>query len=353
VYPALAVLQSQGSETDAILWVGGEGGMEAEIIERLNIPFTTIPAAGIHGVGFRNLPSNIIRLLRGVFASMKILSDFKPDVLLFTGGFVAVPMAVAGIRFPSLLYTPDIEPGLAIKAIARFSDCIALTADESKTYFGFHKNLIVSGYPTRPGLASMSREDSRQHFMLHDNKPVLLVFGGSKGAQTINQAILGILPNLLDHCQVLHITGKANLDAALQAKACLSENSSEYHPYPYLHDDMGAAFSAADLAVCRAGASTLGELPLFRLPAILIPYPYAWRYQKVNAEFLVKNGGAVLLKDEDMEQHLLKTILDLFQSGNRLADMRKQLAALARPQAAQTIAEALRDLVSTRKGLKA
>ncbi len=327
--------------------------MEAEIVERLRIPFTTIPAAGVHGVGLRTLPSNIFRLLRGVFASMKILSEFKPDVLLFTGGFVAVPMAVAGVKYPSLLYTPDIEPGLAIKAIARFSDLIALTAEESKTYFKFHRNLIVTGYPTRPELSSWSRKDGLRHFGLNDSKPVLFVFGGSKGALTINQAVLGILPELLEQCQVLHVTGKANLDAALDARANLKSHADDYHPYPYLHDDMGAAFAAADLAVCRAGASTLGELPLFGLPAILVPYPYAWRYQKVNAEYLVNNGGAVLVKDEDLRSDLLNTVHELLESTEKLENMRKNLSTLAKPQAAQTIAGALKNLVATQKGVKA
>lgn len=324
--------------------------MEAEIIERLNIPFTTIPAAGVHGVGLRALPANIARLVRGIFASWKILSEFKPDVLLFTGGYIAFPMAVAGRKIPSLLYTPDIEPGLAIKAISRFSNCIALTTEESKAYFKFHKNLIVTGYPTRDGLASISREESHIHFGLHTEKPILLVFGGSKGAQTINKAILAAIPTLLEYCQVLHITGKTNLDAALDIKASLQKNSGDYHPYPYLHDDMGAAFAAADLAVCRAGASTLGELPLFGLPAILVPYPYAWRYQKVNADYLVKNGGAVLLKDEDLGQDLVKTILALIQSDERLKDMRKHMSELATPLGAHTISAALHDLVNQQKG---
>jgi undecaprenyldiphospho-muramoylpentapeptide beta-N-acetylglucosaminyltransferase len=353
VYPALVVLQTLGSDANSVLWVGGEDGMEAELVTRLNIPYTTIPAAGVHGVGLLALPSNLWRLLRCVFASRKLLSDFKPDALLFTGGFVAVPMAVAGISTPSLLFTPDIEPGLAIKAIARFSDCVALTAEQSKAFFAFHKRLIVSGYPTRPDLLKWTAADARKHFGLHAKKPVLLVYGGSKGAQSINLAVLENLPDLLVSSQVLHITGQSNYSEAQTVRDGLTANAQDYLLFPYLHEDMGAAFAAADLVVSRAGASTLGELPLFGLPAILVPYPYAWRYQKVNADYLVKHGGALLIKDEDLKSELLPTVTSLLKSPDRLTNMKNKMKALSNPQASQILAATLRELVSETKDRKA
>src|ERR1700690_567553 len=154
VYPALAVhkaLLTIKPETET-LWIGGEGGMEAELVKRAAIPFETIPAAGLHGVGLRALPRNTITLLRGVKASMKILREFKPDVLFFTGGYVAGPMAFAGRKIPTLLYVPDIEPGLALKSLARFADVIAVPAPDSQKYFA--KKVIVSGYPLRADLAT-------------------------------------------------------------------------------------------------------------------------------------------------------------------------------------------------------
>jgi UDP-N-acetylglucosamine--N-acetylmuramyl-(pentapeptide) pyrophosphoryl-undecaprenol N-acetylglucosamine transferase len=322
--------------------------MEAEMVSRLSIPFTSIPAAGVHGVGLKTLPSNIARLLRGVLASRRILAEFKPDALLFTGGYVAVPMAVAGWKIPSLLYTPDIEPGLAIKAIARFSDRIALTAPESKAYFRFHKHLEVTGYPTRPDLAGWNKSDALRHFGLNDTKPVLFVFGGSKGALSINEATFEILPELLGRMQVLHITGQAHIVQAETVKSGLP-NGADYHPLAYLHDDMGAAFTAADLVVCRAGASTLGELPLFGLPAILVPYPYAWRYQKVNADYLVKNGGAVLLKNDDLHSGLMPAIQNLLNSPDQMKTIRERMLKLSTPNAAEKLAGILRNLSTNTK----
>ena len=266
-----------------MLWVGSEGGMEAELVKRNQIPYAAIPAAGVHGVGWRMLPRNLWQLFRGVLASRRILRQFRPDLLLFTGGYVAVPMAVAGHAVPTLLYVPDIEPGLALKVLARFADRIAVTAESSKKYFRAGAPVTVTGYPIRPELARLERDAARQSLGLAPQGTVLLVMGGSKGARSINRALLAILPDLPVEIQVLHLTGQLDWDEVQGARAALpADVAARYHPLPYLHD-MGAALAAADLAVSRAGASTLGEFPLFGLPAILVPYPYAWRYQKVNA----------------------------------------------------------------------
>ena len=121
--------------------------MEARLVERANVPFKTIPAAGVHGVSLKMLPGNVIRLVRGFFAARRILDEFKPDVLFFTGGYVAVPMALAGMRVPTALYVPDIEPALAIKTLARFADRIAVTAQESFRYFKRRERIIPDRLP--------------------------------------------------------------------------------------------------------------------------------------------------------------------------------------------------------------
>jgi UDP-N-acetylglucosamine--N-acetylmuramyl-(pentapeptide) pyrophosphoryl-undecaprenol N-acetylglucosamine transferase len=109
------------------LWVGGEGGMEEALVKRQGITYQSIPAAGVHGVGLVTLPRNLAMVGRGVLASRRILNEFKPDVLFFTGGYVAVPMALAGASIPCMLYVPDIEPGMALKSLSRFADVIAVT----------------------------------------------------------------------------------------------------------------------------------------------------------------------------------------------------------------------------------
>jgi len=341
VYPALAVLEQLQSATLNALWVGGEGGMEEELVRRAGTPFRAIPAAGVHGVGLRALPGNLLKLLRGAIQARKILRQFKPQVILFTGGYVAAPMALAAWNVPALLYVPDIEPGLALKFLSYFAKAIALTAPDSEKYFSRRNRLFVSGYPLRADLPQWARPAAARRLELDPALPTLLITGGSKGARSINQAVLRVLPGLLAFTQVIHLTGALDWQECQQAAQNLPvELKPRYRALPYLHE-MGAALAAADLVVSRAGASTLGEYPLFGLPAILIPYPYAWRYQKVNADFLAERRAAVILPDQALDAEMLTTVKTLMQDTEKLAAMRAAMRSLARPAAAQQIASQL------------
>ena len=326
--------------------------MEAGLVERAGVPFKAIPAAGVHGVGLKHLPRNLWQLTRGFFAARRILREFRPDALFFTGGYVAAPMALAGRRVPTLLYVPDIEPAMALKMLSRFADCITLTAEASRNYFPrrARTRTIVSGYPTRAGFAKWDRGTARKALHLSGEIPVLLVFGGSKGARSINTAVLEHLPELLALAQVIHISGELDWPAVDEARKRLTqEQIARYHAFPYLHEEMGAALAAADLTVSRAGASVLGEYPLFGLPAVLVPYPYAWRYQKVNADHLAGRGAAVILEDGRLAAQLLPAIQSLLENPAKLQSMRQAMRSLAHPQAAAEIAGQLAALAGKRR----
>ena len=349
VYPALSVLLRMMTDEAAgypeILWVGSQGGMEAELVKRAGVRFEAIPSAGVHGVGWRALPGNLWRLWRGLLASRRLLHAYQPHVLFFTGGYVAVPMALAswlGRVGKRLLYVPDIEPGLALKTLSRFADVIALSVADSQRFFSGKVHQVVTGYPLRPELDRWTRSAALQQFGLRADLPVLLVTGGSKGARSINRAISAGLPQLLNSLQVIHISGQLDFTEMDQARQALPEaQAANYRLFAYLHEEMGAALRVADLAVMRAGASTLGELPLFGLPAILVPYPYAWRYQKVNAAYLVEHGAAETLEDAELPEKLVPFILGLMNDLPRREKMRAALVELARPQAAKKITDLL------------
>ena len=344
MYPALAVhsaLAAKVTTMDA-LWVGSEGGMEESLVKRQGISFRGVPAAGLHGVGLANLPRNLAMLGRGVLAARRILNEFKPDIMFFTGGYVAVPVAIAGFSIPSLLYVPDIEPGMALRSLARFADAIAVTTDESQKYF--KKPVYEVGYPLRPDLALWDRQTANHHLGISGESLVLLVFGGSQGAHTINQAILNNLRELLAKFEIIHLSGEQDWQTIKNAREGLpTELAARYHALPYLHD-MGSALAAADLAVSRAGASALGEFPLFGLPAVLVPYPHAWRYQKVNADYLTRRSAAVILEDHRLKDDLLVTLNVLMENPNKLKAMRAAMFELSHPRAAEKIASALIEL---------
>lgn len=380
MYPALAVLKAltlndrARTESDAefygdrkgqaapvphpleVLWVGGIGGMEVDLVRREGVPFEAIPAAGVHGVGWRALPRNLWQILHGVYFARQIIRRFQPEVLFFTGGFVAVPLALAG-RLPglgiprpaSLLYVPDIEPGLALKTLAYFSDRIALTAKVSMKYFSSKVERIVTGYPTRADLKSWDLDQARQTLGISGEIPVLLVMGGSKGARSINRALLAVLPTLLAEMEIVHISGHLDWQEVDARRAELAlELRSHYHAYPYLHAEIGAALMVADLVVSRAGASILGEYPLFGLPAIVVPYPHAWRYQVVNARYLEERGAAVMLQDEALHSDLAPAILDLLHDTTRREKMHVAMRSLSQPEATATVGNLLWDLAAQR-----
>jgi UDP-N-acetylglucosamine--N-acetylmuramyl-(pentapeptide) pyrophosphoryl-undecaprenol N-acetylglucosamine transferase len=345
VYPALAIVERL---SDAhVMWIGGEGGVEQALVARAKIPFTTIPAGGLHGVGIVRMARNMLKLIAGTLKAWRLIGQQKPQALLTTGGFVSAPVAVAcrlrGV--PILLYLPDIEPGLAVKFVAKFAQQIGVTTDESVKYFPARKT-IVTGYPTRSGLAQTDRASANRRFELADDRKTLLVFGGSKGARSINRAVGAVLEPLLAKYQVIHISGSTDAAEVLARNATLPATLKPYyHVFEYVHD-MGLALAAADLVVSRAGASILGEYPLFGLPAILVPYPYAWRYQKVNADYLVTRGAALRLDDETLSETLLPAIEQLLGEEARLREMSAAARSLARPDPALALAQTLQKLAA-------
>lgn len=353
VYPALSVWQAIKDWTNpgrlsAVLWVGGEGGMEAELVQREGIPFEAIPASGLHGVGLKTL-SALVQNARGVRASQRILKQFKPDVMFFTGGFVAFPMAFAGRHIPTLLYVPDIEPGWALKATARFADKVALIADDSRQYFPgtTADKFVVTGHPVRQGLNAWDRQAARAAFGFSPELPTLLVFGGSKGARAINRAVIGVLPQLLAEMQVLHLSGSLDWEEVRAAQETLSADlAPRYRAFPYLHEQMGAAYTVADLILSRAGASSVGEFPLFGLPAILVPYPHAWRYQKVNADYLTGHGAAQMVSNDKLPEKILPMVLGLMRDPAQRMKMKTAMRSLANPNAAEKIGKLLFELGS-------
>ena len=344
VYPALAVLQAGNNNTDIeTLWIGSNDGIEAELVTRAGIEFRGISAAGLHGVNVFSIPKRLYKLIKGYFEAGKIIREFKPDVMFFTGGYVGFPVAMAGRKVPSVLFVPDIEPGVALNMLGKNADVITVVCEDSEKYFSGSGRIEITGYPTRTDIRQWKKSDALDHFGLSGNEPVLFVFGGSKGARSINNALKNNLSELLQLCRIIHITGKTDWDEMLHFYNELGEEDRKrYKIFPYLYEDMGAAFSAADLVISRAGASTLGEFPLFGIPAILVPYPYAWRYQKVNADYLVSKNAAQMIRDEDLSSQMVPAVSDLLHSPEKLDAMRNSMKKLARPDAALSILDILR-----------
>jgi UDP-N-acetylglucosamine--N-acetylmuramyl-(pentapeptide) pyrophosphoryl-undecaprenol N-acetylglucosamine transferase len=352
IFPALAAvgsLRKLGLTEEDILWVGTSGQIEETLIPRAGLRLETIAAGPIVGVSLPTKIMNAMKLTWSIGSANRILGNFGPDALLMTGGYVNVPVAIAAKlrRIPSLVYLPDIEPGLAIRRLSQLAEAVAATADASKQYFPAGK-VIVTGYPVRSTLRDAVVLDSASalaEFDLSPGRSTVLVTGGSRGARSINRALMHILPDLLDSYQVIHLSGTLDWpEVKANASKLDAERSAYYRAYPFLHERMGAAFRSADVVVARAGASMLGECPAFGLPAILVPYPYAWRYQKVNADYLAAQGAALTLNDERLKDELLPTLTDLLADRERLTLMSDASRSLRVPDAEDRLAQLIYSL---------
>ncbi|MBI2887680.1 MAG: UDP-N-acetylglucosamine--N-acetylmuramyl-(pentapeptide) pyrophosphoryl-undecaprenol N-acetylglucosamine transferase [Chloroflexi bacterium] len=350
VYPALAVVAALEEpplllERADLLYLGTRGRAEEELATRAGLAFAPIAAGAVRGRGPLALVGSLLSLIQGSLQAWAILGRFRPDAILATGGYVSVPVVLAAWlrRVPVLVYLPDVLPGLAVRCLALFARTLAVSAEPALEVLPRHKT-VVTGYPVRPGFGQEDRAAARSRLGLDLSLKTLLVWGGSQGARAINRQVALRLSELLRLCQVIHVCGAADAPWLHDLQAGLpAELRPRYHLYPYLFEGMAEAMAAADLAICRAGASVLGELPASALPAILVPGAFAGAHQAHNARYLAEAGGALLLAESRLEE-LAPTATALLQDDARLRQMSQRVQALARPEAARKIAGLLIEL---------
>ncbi|MBM2826291.1 MAG: UDP-N-acetylglucosamine--N-acetylmuramyl-(pentapeptide) pyrophosphoryl-undecaprenol [Dehalococcoidia bacterium] len=351
VYPIFSVLealvaQSDGATTELdALYIGGKSGVERTLASERGLPFKGVLGAPFRGGDPITFVIRAARTLIGTLQALYGIRNFHPDAILATGGYVSVPAVLAGwiLGIPSVIYLPDVEPGWAVKFLSRFAHTVAVTTHQSRPFLR-GANVVETGYPVRSEFLHLDRAAARRMLSLELSATVLLVMGGSQGSHSLNVAIGEALPQLLEICDVIHICGSQDEAWLRERTSRLSAGLMErYHLYSYMHNDIAAAMAAADLAVSRAGASVLGELPAVGLPAILVPYPYAGGHQERNAAVLVNDGAAVMVSEYNLET-LLPTIREVLQDHSARLSMAQRMRALARPDAAARIAGLLSEL---------
>lgn len=347
------------------LWVGSHRGPERDLVTREGISFEAVPSGPLAGVSWATRFVSAIKIMAGTLKALALVWRFRPRALLITGGWVTIPAALACwlSRIPVIIYAPDVEPGGTIRVLSRIAARVCVSSAESLRYYR-PGQAVDTGYPLRAELLQAAGYDplgrplpakkssrplvdahkkGREHFGLSGKEPVLLVFGGSTGARGLSQVVTASLPQILESWQVLHLIGKRDWDWVQKSAARLpAATARRYHPYQYLHsDEMALALAAADLALSRAGASVLGEFPLFELPAILVPYPHAWRYQKTNADVLASHGAAIRVDEEDLSKELIPLLARLLGDASERKRMVDASSAQKKPQAAANLAEEL------------
>jgi UDP-N-acetylglucosamine--N-acetylmuramyl-(pentapeptide) pyrophosphoryl-undecaprenol N-acetylglucosamine transferase len=349
VYPGIAVVEAlAGSARVESLFVGAQGGVEQGIFERASLAHSLLPGYGLRRASLARKLAVPVMLAAGVMRASKLLRTFRPDVVLGTGGYASATVVIASVlaRVPRVLQEQNSVPGLVNRRLAPYASLVLLGYEESRAWFPPQVPVRVVGNPIRR-LPRATREEAAAFFGLDASRPVVLVVGGSRGAHSLNMA--GADAARLarpSHVQFVILTGRADRKEA-EARA---GDSPDVRVLEYL-DDVHMAYSLADVAVARSGASSVFELALFGVPAIFVPYPFAADdHQEKNASPLVEAGGALVIGDAELRgETLANTVALLLDDPSRRAAMSKAMRAWSKPDAAQDAARAILEVVKKKE----
>jgi UDP-N-acetylglucosamine--N-acetylmuramyl-(pentapeptide) pyrophosphoryl-undecaprenol N-acetylglucosamine transferase len=346
--PALAVADAiRAAHPDAdIRLLGTTSGVEARLVPARGYPLELVPKVPLP----RRLGTDLLavpwRLTGAVRATSRLLKTMRPDVVVGFGGYVSVPAYLAARRhgIPIVVHEANPLPGVANRLGARLTRYVAISQSGTRL-----PHAVLTGLPLRPALVDLDRAgrraDARAAFGLDPQRPTLLVFGGSQGARRINDAAVAAARALTQAgVQVLHAAGAKNVEAVTSAVP--GGLPSPYEVRAYI-DDMPAAYAAADLALCRAGAMTCAELAAVGLPAVYVPLPIGNGEQRLNAEPVVAAGGGLLVDDAELDGGWIeRQLLPILTAPERLAEM----SAAARRSAAPDAAAAVLQLIERAAG---
>ncbi len=338
LYPAIAVANEikKIKPESEIIFVGTKSKIEGKVVPKLGYSFKSIWIKGFaRKFNFENLLFPL-KLFVSLIQSIVISFRFKPSVAIGSGGYVAGPAiwgaSVLGAKI--ILMESNSYPGITTRLLERYADELHVAFEDSKKYLRKPDIIKVTGNPVRTELGSASKAEAKKYFGLDESKKTILVLGGSLGAASINEAVAGCIEELeKKSLQVIWQTGK-----------------NYYHNYKNINfdsvkildfiEDMDKAYSACDVLVARAGATTIAELTVLGIASILIPSPHvAENHQYYNAKSLSENNAAVLIKDSDVKKILKDKIIEITGDEKQLISLSENAKKLSRPDAANIIAK--------------
>jgi UDP-N-acetylglucosamine--N-acetylmuramyl-(pentapeptide) pyrophosphoryl-undecaprenol N-acetylglucosamine transferase len=358
IYPAVAIakeIKRQYKDAE-ILFIGTEKGLESSIVPKEGFELFKIKVRGFE----RKLSLGNITAVKESFTSVfrvsKKLKEFKPDIVIGTGGYVcgSVLLTAALMNIPTLIHEQNAFPGVTNKILARLVDIIAVNFPEAKKYFPQKGKVLVTGNPIRGDMLNISREEGLKEFGFTKELPVVFVVGGSRGAKRLNESVLLLASQAAGKkaFQMLHMTGETQYEDITRQLAArgIAPDTGYLKVVPYLHN-MPYALAAADIVISRCGASTLSEITALGKPSILIPYPYATdNHQEYNARALEKNGAAVIILERDLNEELLyNEVAAMLKAPERTEQMGKKSRELGRTDAAFVIVKAAKELIDRKK----
>lgn len=336
VFPGIAIAEelAMRDPKNAVLFVGTPAGLETRVLPKRDMVLRTIPVSGIKGKSVGRKVRAFSGIPRAVVESLRIIRDFEPDLVIGLGGYVSGPMLVAsflaGVK--RVIQEQNLMPGTANRLSAGLAHRVFLSFEESRPYFASRK-AVVTGNPIRKEFSQVGKPPERRELCL-------LVFGGSRGAHRINQAMVDALDRLggLKHrLRVIHQTG---VEDAPRVAEAYERKGFTARVEPFI-EDMVSAYMESHLVVCRAGATTISELTACGRASVLVPYPFAAdNHQEINARSLVQKGAARMILDRELSGETLAREVDsLFREPAKIEAMERASARLGRPHAAKRLVD--------------
>jgi UDP-N-acetylglucosamine--N-acetylmuramyl-(pentapeptide) pyrophosphoryl-undecaprenol N-acetylglucosamine transferase len=334
-------------EHSEVAFVGVPDSLEARLAHEAGIDFIPVKATGWDRAHPLTFLIATARAFVSLFGCLRLLRRWRADVVIGFGGYVSMPLGLAAVigGIPLVLHEQNSVPGVTNRFLSRWAQTVCLTYPGSIAGLAHADRALVTGDPVRCEVLVADADAGRAGLGLEAGRPVLLVFGGSRGARHLNQAVVGLFERLsaVKGLQVVHIAGPTEADSVrgAVADAAGGETPSWWRVLEYV-DAMGDLLAAADVVVCRSGATTIAELTVLGKPSILVPYPYATDFhQHHNAMPLVEAGAAVLVPDTDLDSAVFgDQVVALLTDSSRRSAMAAASASLGRPTAARAVVEA-------------
>ncbi len=359
VNPAIAIahLFQKYRKDVNVIFVGATGGMETRLVPKEGFIIKTVDITSLHRSA---KPKEIVHNVRTMINVCKsryqagiILNDFPPDLVVGTGGYASYPIVMAAAKrgIPTAIHESNVVPGLTTKALAKVVDCVMVGFEDSKRFYPSAKEVVATGTPIRKDFFKYTREEARKKLGFEDDERMLLLsYWGSLGASRMNKKMLDCMKKeCFEGAPFLHVHGagrdyKAMRDAMSNKGFVLGDTGIELHEYI---DDMGVVMAAADVVLCRAGASTIAEITALKKPSILVPSPNVTaNHQESNAQVLADKGAAILLKEENcMDDTLYQTVEALIRENQRRENMISALESIAQEDPGEKIYQTLISLL--------
>ncbi|MBE6995365.1 MAG: undecaprenyldiphospho-muramoylpentapeptide beta-N-acetylglucosaminyltransferase [Ruminococcaceae bacterium] len=358
VNPAIALAQKIAEETPdaAFLFVGAERGLERDLVTKAGYTFESVHISSFYRSfkpsAIRHNLVSVCNLVRGPREAKAILRDFAPDVVIGTGGYASYPVvkAAAGMGIPTAVHESNIVPGLTTKLLEPLADRIMVGFEACRQHYRHPEKVLVTGTPVRGDFFALTKAQAKEKLGLADGRPLVVSFWGSLGASGMNRQMVDFLALEREHQAFHHIhaAGKSGYGAMRQL---LAEKGIDLNGYDsidlreYIYD-MAAVMRAADLVICRAGASTVSELTALGVPALMVPSPYVTNnHQEKNARALERSGGAVVLTEAEASGDVLfRSACGILRDAAARRNMEKAMASLGIRDATERIYQAILEI---------